>query len=193
MPTASTAQILGNTECFEPLKDNLYVRRVLSGNFTVANPHLQEHLKEIGLWSPQLIEQLRAHRGSIQGIPGIPPEVKEVYLTAYEMKQRHLLEMAAERGPFIDQSQSLNLFIASPDTNILTSIHMLAWKLGLKTGLYYCRRKQLVDPAAQTIKGKMMGTGGSGSVSTSVSVSTSASSGTPSPVIADPTCESCSS
>ena len=148
MPTASTSQILGNNECCEPFTSNLYVRRVLSGEFYMMNKHLVRVLEQQGLWCENLKEQLIKHRGSVQNIPGIPKEVKDVFKTVWELKQKVLIDMASDRGPFIDQSQSLNLFITSPSYGMLTSMHFYAWKKGLKTGMYYLRTKPAVDAIA---------------------------------------------
>lgn len=147
MPTASTSQVLGNNECFEPYTSNLYSRRVLSGEFIVVNKYLLKDLVNLGVWNEEMRQQILAGNGSIQHIEGIPPEIKELYKTIWEIKQRTLLEMAAERAPFICQSHSLNLFIEDPTHAKLTSAHFFAWKKGLK-GTYYLRTKA----AAQAIK-----------------------------------------
>lgn len=148
MPTASTSQILGNNECFEPYTTNIYTRRVLSGEFTVVNQHLLKDLVDLNLWSPSLKNKIVAANGSIQNIEEIPAQLKEIYKTVWEIKQRVILDMAAERGAFIDQSQSLNIFIDKPNFAKLTSMHFYAWKAGLKTGMYYLRTKA----AAQAIQ-----------------------------------------
>ncbi|GAB5371009.1 hypothetical protein AAMO2058_001542100 [Amorphochlora amoebiformis] len=148
MPTASTAQIMGYNECIEPYTSNLYVRRVKAGEFIVVNPHLLSDLIKLGLWTPEVRNQLMAEGGSVQGIPDIPASLKEMYKTAWELKQKLLVDMAADRGAFVDQSQSLNAFIASPTHAKLTSMHFYAWRKGLKTGMYYLRTK----PAAQAIQ-----------------------------------------
>lgn len=148
MPTASTSQILGNNECFEPYTSNIYTRRVLSGEFIVVNKHLLRDLVQLGLWSDSMKNSIISENGSVQNIPGIPTEIKELYKTVWEIKQRTLIDMAAERGAFICQSQSLNLFVAEPNNAKLTSMHFYAWERGLKTGMYYLRTK----PAAQAIK-----------------------------------------
>ncbi|PNG99252.1 Ribonucleoside-diphosphate reductase large subunit, partial [Tetrabaena socialis] len=147
MPTASTSQILGNNECFEPYTSNIYVRRVLSGEFTIVNRHLMYDLDKLGLWSPQLKNDLITANGSVQGLR-IPAELKAIYKTVWEIKQRVLVDMAADRGAFIDQSQSFNVFMSDPDAAKLTSLHFYAWKKGLKTGMYYLRTR----PAADAIK-----------------------------------------
>lgn len=139
MPTASTASILGNTESFEPRTSNLYTRRVLSGEYIVINRYLQNALKARGLWSEEMGRKLIAHRGSVQKIPGIPDDIKQVFRTVWEISQRSIIDMAADRGPYIDQSQSLNIHVEEPTRAILTSIHFHTWSKGLKTGMYYLR------------------------------------------------------
>lgn len=151
MPTASTSQILGNNECFEPYTSNLYTRRVLSGEFMVVNKHLLKDLIEIGLWSDEMKNAIIANKGSIQAINGIPQEIKDLYKTAWEIKQRVIIDMAADRGAFIDQSQSLNLFMESPNYKTLTSAHFYAWEKGLKTGMYYLRSRPAMDPVQFTV------------------------------------------
>lgn len=132
MPTASTSQILGVNECFEPFSSNLYIRRVKAGEFIMINPHLLQDLTDRGLWSPAVRNQLMQDGGSIANIDAIPPRLKELYKTAWEMKMKDIIDMAADRGIFIDQSQSLNLFIANPTVDKLTAMHFYAWKKGLK-------------------------------------------------------------
>tara|TARA_B110000285_G_scaffold49585_2_gene56332 strand:- start:12244 stop:14517 length:2274 start_codon:yes stop_codon:yes gene_type:complete len=139
MPTASTASILGNTESFEPRTSNLYTRRVLSGEYIVINKYLQSALKARGIWSEELGRKLIAHRGSVQNIPEVPDDIKKVFRTVWEMSQRSVIDMAADRGPYIDQSQSLNIHVEEPTRAILTSIHFHTWTKGLKTGQYYLR------------------------------------------------------
>ncbi len=139
MPTASTASILGNTESFEPRTSNLYTRRVLAGEYIVINRYLQNELKRRGLWSEDMGRKLIAHRGSVQRIPGIPDDVKQVYRTVWEISQRSIIDMAADRGIYIDQSQSLNIHVEEPSRAIMTSVHFHAWSRGLKTGQYYLR------------------------------------------------------
>ncbi|HMX60554.1 MAG TPA: ribonucleoside-diphosphate reductase subunit alpha [Chitinophagales bacterium] len=151
MPTASTSQILGNNECFEPYTSNIYTRRVLSGQFMVVNKHLLKDLIDLGLWSEEMKNAIIANNGSIQSIEGIPQETKELYKTAWEIKQRAIIDMAADRGAFIDQSQSLNLFMESPNYKKLTSAHFYAWEKGLKTGMYYLRSRPAVDPIKFTV------------------------------------------
>lgn len=141
MPTASTAQILGNNECFEPFTSNIYVRRTLAGEYTMVNKHLVKDLLDIGMWNQDVKDALIYFQGSVQHIPGIPDDIKALYKTAWELKQRVLIDMAADRGAFICQSQSLNMFVEGISYNKLTSIHMYGWKKGLKTGTYYIRSK----------------------------------------------------
>jgi ribonucleoside-diphosphate reductase alpha chain len=148
MPTASTSQILGNNECFEPYTTNIYNRRVLSGEFIVVNKHLLMDLVRLNLWNNDMKNKIIAANGSVQHIAEIPQEIKELYKTVWEIKQRTIIDMAAERGAYICQSQSLNLFIAEPNFAKLTSMHFYAWERGLKTGMYYLRTK----PAASAIK-----------------------------------------
>ena len=149
MPTASTAQILGNNECFEPFTTNLYKRNTLSGEYAVINKHLVEDLVNLGIWSDNVRLKLFNENGSVQNIPEIPTDIKEIYKTVWEMKGKSILEMARDRSYFIDQSQSLNMFMAEPTASKLSSAHMYGWKLGLKTGMYYLR----VKPKAQALKG----------------------------------------
>jgi ribonucleoside-diphosphate reductase alpha chain len=145
MPTASTSQILGNNECFEPYTSNIYTRRTLSGEFTVVNKHLLKDLVKLGLWNQQMKDKIIAANGSIQNIPEIPKEIKELYKTVWEIKQKVIIDMAADRGAFIDQSQSLNLFMAQPNTSKISSMHFYAWKKGLKTGMYYLRTQAATE------------------------------------------------
>jgi len=152
MPTASTSQILGNNECFEPYTSNVYTRRVLSGEFVVVNKHLLKDLIERGLWSPAMKNQLIAENGSVQRIAGIPDDLKELYKTVWEIRQKAVIDLAADRGAFICQSQSLNLFMAEPNIAKLTSMHFHAWKSGLKTGMYYLRTKAAADAIKFTVE-----------------------------------------
>ncbi|TGM67099.1 ribonucleoside-diphosphate reductase subunit alpha [Leptospira meyeri] len=152
MPTASTSQILGNNECFEPYTSNIYSRRVLSGEFIIVNKHLLHDLIELGLWNSEIKNQIIAAGGSIQSIPSIPDSIKEIYKTVWEMKQRSLIDMARDRGAFICQSQSLNLFVENPTVSKLTSMHFYAWKQGLKTGMYYLRTKAASQAIQFTIE-----------------------------------------
>jgi len=151
MPTASTAQILGNNESFEPYTSNIYSRRVLSGEFQVVNKHLLRDLTELNLWDDNMKNTLIAHKGSIQNIDEIPAEIKLLYKTAWEMSQKTLINMAADRGAFIDQSQSYNVFIGEPNFAKLTAIHFYGWKKGLKTGMYYLRTKPAADAIQFTV------------------------------------------
>merc|ERR1711892_1277998 len=148
MPTASTAQILGNNEGIEAYTSNIYSRRVLSGEFQVVNQHLLRDLTELDLWDDEMKNQLIAAGGSIQGLEGIPDDIKSLYKTVWEISQKTVLKMAADRGAFIDQSQSLNVHIAEPNFGKMSSMHFYGWKQGLKTGMYYLRTK----PAAQAIQ-----------------------------------------
>merc|ERR1719379_1669213 len=151
MPTASTAQILGNTESFEPCTQNIYVRRVLAGEFVSVNRYLVNDLLERGLWSDSMKKQLIAHNGSVQYIAEIPAELRELYKTTWEIKQKSILEMAADRAPFICQSQSLNIHMTDCTPAKLSSMHFYGWKLGLKTGQYYLRTKAAVDAIKFTV------------------------------------------
>ena len=146
MPTASTAQILGNNECFEPYTTNIYLRRTLAGEFVVVNKHLVDDLKRVGLWSKEMKDLMVKAGGSIQNIVDIPMDIKNLYKTVWEISQKCIIDMAADRGRFIDQSQSMNLFIESPTMSKLSSMHMYAWKSGLKTGMYYLRSKAKARP-----------------------------------------------
>ena len=146
MPTASTSQILGNNECFEPYTTNIYLRRTLAGEFVVVNKHLVNDLKERGLWSKEMKDLMVKANGSVQNIIDIPDDLKELYKTVWEMSQKTIIDMAADRGVYIDQSQSMNLFVESPTVSKLSSMHMYAWKTGLKTGMYYLRSKAKSRP-----------------------------------------------
>jgi ribonucleoside-diphosphate reductase subunit M1 len=151
MPTASTSQILGVNECFEPFSSNLYVRRVMAGEFIMANPHLLQDLTERGLWTPTVRNQMMRDGGSIQNISVIPQRLKELYKTVWEIRMKDIIDMAADRGKFVDQSQSLNLFLADPSVDKLTAMHFYAWKKGLKTGMYYLRTKPAVNAIQYTV------------------------------------------
>jgi len=151
MPTASTAQILGNNESTEPFTSNMYSRRVLAGEFTVVNKHLLRELTKRGLWTEGVRNRLIAENGSVQSIPEIPLELREVYKTVWEIPQRSILDMAADRSPFICQSQSLNVHIADPNSKKLTSMHFYAWSKGLKTGMYYLRTRPKADAIKFTV------------------------------------------
>ena len=151
MPTASTSQILGNNECFEPYTSNIYTRRVLSGEFIVVNKHLLEDLVKLGLWNEELKQELMKSNGSIQHIDFIPQDIKDLYKTVWELSMKDIIDMARHRGYFIDQSQSLNLFMEGATMAKLTSMHFYAWKSGLKTGMYYLRTKSAVDAIKFTL------------------------------------------
>lgn len=151
MPTASTSQILGNNECFEPYTSNLYTRRTLSGEFVVVNKHLLQDLVDRGLWNEEMKQMLMANNGSIQHINGLPQDLKNIYKTAYELSQKVIINMAADRGAFICQSQSLNLFVENANYSKLSSMHFYSWEKGLKTGMYYLRTKAATDPIKFTL------------------------------------------
>jgi len=151
MPTASTSQILGNNECFEPYTSNIYSRRTLSGEFVIVNKHLMNDLVELGLWNDDMKDAIIRNNGSVQNINGIPQYIKDVYKTVWEIKQKSIIDMAADRGAYICQSQSMNLFIENPNFGKLSSMHFYAWEKGLKTGIYYLRTKSAVDPIKFTV------------------------------------------
>ena len=151
MPTASTSQILGNNECFEPYTSNIYTRRVLSGEFIVVNKHLLEDLVALGLWDENMKQELMRANGSIQHIETIPQDIRELYKTVWELSMKDIIDMSRQRGYFIDQSQSLNLFMENANYSKLTSMHFYAWKSGLKTGMYYLRTKAAVDAIKFTL------------------------------------------
>ena len=148
MPTASTSQILGNNESFEPFTSNIYTRRVLSGEYICVNKHLVRDLIKLGLWTSSIKNQIIADNGSVQGIKEIPDNFKQIYKTVWEIKQRQMIDLAVSRGPYICQSQSLNLYMKDPDPEKMTSMHFNAWRKGLKTGQYYFRSQ----PARDAIK-----------------------------------------
>lgn len=154
MPTASTSQILGNNECFEPYTSNIYSRRTLSGEFIIANKHLMKDLIELGLWNDNMRQKLIAANGSIQAIPEIPEHIKDIYKTVWEISQKAIIDMSADRGAFICQSQSLNIHITDPNFGKLTSMHFYAWKKGLKTGMYYLRSTAAADAIKFTLDKK---------------------------------------
>jgi ribonucleoside-diphosphate reductase alpha chain len=156
MPTASTSQILGFNECIEPFTSNLYARRTLAGEFVVINKHLMKDLQKLDLWNEMMKQQIITRNGSIQGLDQIPESIQRLYKTSWEIKQKTLIDMAAARGAFICQSQSMNLFVGDPNYAKLTSMHFYSWKKGLKTGIYYLRtrapvmaQKFTVDPELQ--------------------------------------------
>ncbi len=154
MPTASTSQILGNNECIEPYTSNLYSRRTLSGEYIIVNKHLLKDLIERGLWDEDMKERLMVSNGSVQDFPDIPQDLKDLYKTVWEISQKVIIDLAADRGAYVCQSQSLNLFVASPNFGKLTSMHFYAWQKGLKTGMYYLRSKAAVDPIKFTVSQK---------------------------------------
>jgi len=156
MPTASTSQILGNNECFEPYTSNIYNRRVLSGEFVVVNKHLLKDLVSLGLWNDNMKQRIIAANGSVQNIEEIPAHLKEIYKTVWEIKQRTIIDMAADRGAFVCQSQSLNLFVEQPNFAKLSSMHFYTWKKGLKTGMYYLRTKAAADAIKFTIDSNVL-------------------------------------
>ncbi|GJM31338.1 MAG: ribonucleoside-diphosphate reductase [Saprospiraceae bacterium] len=151
MPTASTSQILGNNECFEPYTSNIYSRRTLSGEYIIINKHMLKDLIALGLWNDDMKHKLMAANGSVKNIEGIPSELKELYKTTWEISQKAIIDQAADRGAFICQSQSMNLFVENPNYGKLSSMHFYAWQKGLKTGMYYLRSKAAVDPIKFTV------------------------------------------
>ena len=154
MPTASTSQILGNNECFEAFTSNLYVRRTLSGEFVVTNKHLINDLIKLGLWSLEMKDEILRHKGSIQAISTIPDHIKEMSKTTWEIKQKNVIDMAADRGAYIDQSQSMNIHMIDANAAKVTSMHFYGWKKGLKTGMYYLRTKAAADAIQFTVEQK---------------------------------------
>eukprot|EP00497_Spongosphaera_streptacantha_P004351 TRINITY_DN51_c0_g1_i9.p1 TRINITY_DN51_c0_g1~~TRINITY_DN51_c0_g1_i9.p1 ORF type:complete len:663 (-),score=154.04 TRINITY_DN51_c0_g1_i9:77-1810(-) len=151
MPTASTSQILGNNECFEPYTSNVYIRRTLAGEFVVINQHLLRDLIKLGIWTPLMKDKIIAANGSVQNIPDIPDDLKQIYRTVWEYKQKDLIDMAADRGPYIDQSQSFNVHMVNVSAAKLTSMHFYGWKRGLKTGMYYLRSQAATDAIKFTV------------------------------------------
>jgi ribonucleoside-diphosphate reductase alpha chain len=152
MPTASTSQILGNNECFEPYTSNIYTRRVLSGEFIIVNKHLMKDLIKLGIWNDSMKNRIIEANGSVQTIAEIPADIKMLYRTVWEISQKNILEMSAERGAYICQSQSLNIHMQDANFGKLTSMHFHAWKIGLKTGLYYLRTKAAADAIKFTVE-----------------------------------------
>jgi len=152
MPTASTSQILGNCECIEPYATHIFTRRTLAGEFIVVNKHLVKVLLDAGLWSNEMKDAIIANNGSVQGLPGVPEHIQRIFKTVWEVKQKTLIDMAADRGPYICQSQSLNLFLADPDYRKLTSMHFYTWRKGLKTGIYYLRTKAVASAQKFTLE-----------------------------------------
>ena len=151
MPTASTSQILGNNECFEPYTSNIYSRRVLSGEFVIVNKHLLKDLVKLGIWNDGLKNKIIAANGSVQNIKEIPDNIKALYKTVWEISQKVIINMAADRGAYICQSQSMNLFVQDANFAKLSSMHFYAWKAGLKTGMYYLRTKAAADAIKFTV------------------------------------------
>jgi ribonucleotide reductase alpha subunit len=151
MPTASTSQILGNNECFEPYTSNIYTRGTLSGEFIIANKHLMRDLISLGLWNETMRQKLIATNGSVQPIAEIPQNIKEIYKTVWEISQKSIIDMSADRGAYICQSQSLNIHLTDPNFGKLTSMHFYAWKKGLKTGMYYLRSTAAADAIKFTL------------------------------------------
>jgi ribonucleoside-diphosphate reductase alpha subunit len=166
MPTASTSQILGNNECFEPYTTNIYTRRTLSGEFIIANKHLMKDLIELGLWNETMRQKLIATNGSVQPIAEIPQNIKDIYRTVWEISQKAIIDMSADRGAFICQSQSLNIHLKDPNFGKLTSMHFYAWKKGLKTGMYYLRSTAAADAIKFTLDKTAMAQTVSGGLST---------------------------
>jgi ribonucleoside-diphosphate reductase alpha chain len=154
MPTASTAQILGNNECFEPYTSNIYTRRVLAGEYIIVNKHLLKDLVSLGIWNEDLKNKLISANGSVQSISEIPDNLKALYKTAWELSQKAIIDMSADRGAFICQSQSLNIFMENANLGKLTSMHFYAWEKGLKTGMYYLRTKAATDAIKFTVDKK---------------------------------------
>ena len=182
MPTASTSQILGNNECFEPYTSNIYTRRVLSGEFIVVNKHLLEDLVQLGLWNEEMKQELMRNNGSIQNIENIPVNIKELYRTVWEMSMKDIIDMSRHRGYFIDQSQSLNLFMEGATMAKLTSMHFYGWKSGLKTGMYYLRTKSAVDAIKFTLDNKSKENTSKVEVATNSKTTQSNNESTPIPV-----------
>jgi ribonucleotide reductase alpha subunit len=151
MPTASTSQILGNNECFEPFTSNIYSRRTLAGDYVVINKYLMKELIDLGVWNEKIKDNIILNKGSIQHLEMIPKKVRDKYKIVWEIPMRHMIDMAADRGAYICQSQSLNLWVEDPDYKILTNMHFHSWGKGLKTGIYYLRRKPKHQPQQFTI------------------------------------------
>ena len=154
MPTASTSQILGFNECIEPITSNIYSRKTLAGEFILPNKYLLNDLLQLGLWNDKMKNNIISNNGSIQQIEDIPANIREKYKTVWEMPMKHLIDMAADRGAFICQSQSLNLWVSDPNYNTLTSMHFYGWSKGLKTGIYYLRRRAKHQAQKFTIEPK---------------------------------------
>ena len=152
MPTASTSQIFDNYEAFEIHTSNLYKRETLAGEFVVVNKHLFKHLNELGLWNRRMVDRIIANNGSVQTITDIPEDVRKIYKTVWETSQKIVIDMAADRAPFICQSQSMNIHMASPTLDQIASLHLYAWKRGLKTGMYYLRTKAAKESVKVTVQ-----------------------------------------
>jgi ribonucleotide reductase alpha subunit len=152
MPTASTSQILGNNECIEPFTSNIYTRRTLAGEFIIVNKHLIKELLEINMWNESIKDNIIKNRGSVQQIIGLPDSIKEKFKIVWELSMKDIIDMSSDRGAFICQSQSLNLWVEDPDYKTLTSMHFYSWIKGLKTGMYYLRRKAKHQPQQFTIE-----------------------------------------
>lgn len=195
MPTASTSQILGNNECFEPYTSNIYSRRVLAGEFQIVNPHMLKDLVDLGLWNDAMKNNIIANNGSIQSLPNVPDEIKALYKTVWEISQKHIIDMAADRAAFIDQSQSLNIHIKDPTMGKLTSMHFYGWKKGLKTGMYYLRTQAAAAAIQFTVDQNSVNAAGKSIASLDKLVQrkyvakTSTRSGTSSPNFASPNAE----
>jgi ribonucleoside-diphosphate reductase subunit M1 len=191
MPTASTAQILGNNESFEPFTSNLYTRRVLAGEFTLVNKHLVNHLQRRGLWNRELQERLLSAKGSVQSIPEVPEDLRATFKTAWEIPHRVVMDQAIDRAPFICQSQSLNAHIADATLNKLHSMHLYAWRRGLKTGMYYLRTRPKADAVAFTATNPA--TNPAGNATAAAAAAATARPATSShQESSEPACESCS-
>jgi len=189
MPTASTSQILGNNECFEPYTSNMYRRKVLSGEFIVINKHLLKDLIELGLWTENTKNGLIANNGSIQHMVGIPDEIKAMYKTSWELSQKAIINMAVDRGAYICQSQSMNVFLQDANYNKLTSMHFYAWENGLKTGMYYLRTRPAAEPIKFTVDAAYMKSHNESkrdNVATEVTQEAIANSITPAPAVVTP-------
>jgi ribonucleotide reductase alpha subunit len=152
MPTATTSQVLGNNECFEPYTTNLYLRRTLAGEFVVVNRHLVRELQKLNMWNEDTKNEIIRHNGSVKNIPGIPENLKNLFKTSWELSQKVLIDQSRDRGYFVCQTQSLNLFVESPTLAKLSSMHMYAWKQGLKTGMYYLRTRPRAAPIQVTLE-----------------------------------------
>ena len=175
MPTASTSQILGNNECIEPFTSNIYLRRTLAGEFVVINKYLIKDLIELGLWNEDLKNMIIKNAGSVKGIASIPEDIQEIYKTVWEIGSKTLIDMAADRGKYICQSQSLNLFVDKPDFNRLTKMHFYGWQKGLKTGMYYLRTKPVAQAQQFTIEPEKKNNSGSKGLTLTMDTTNSAS------------------